>query len=109
MPIPRLTYEPFFSNVAAWRAMITRESLGSDMGGGLPHGEFFDRLCVRRALEDRVDVNSGRVDVVGMQPADLHELLDFRDDIGGGGRHDLVEISRGLAVLQVADHVSLPC
>jgi len=43
-----------------------------------------------------------------MQPADLGEMLDLGDDVARGGGHDLIEITCGLAVFEVAEHVALP-
>ena len=47
--------------------------------GGALHGAELDPLFVVFALDDAIDVDARRVDLVGIELADLDELLDFRD------------------------------
>ena len=67
-----------------------------------------DALLGRADLDDALDENSGRVDVVGIEFARRHEMLDLGDGDLRRGRHHRVEIARGLAIDQIAGGVALP-
>ncbi len=52
------------------------------------HGAELDPFFVFRALDDAIDENARRVDLVGIELADLDELLDLGDaDFAAGGDH----------------------
>src|SRR5512140_3399683 len=105
IPIPRLTYIPSRSSLAARRMIPSLSSFG--MALPLPHGLAFDPLLARRH-DDALDEDARRVDLVGVDLADLDELLDLRDrDLPRGGRHR-VEVSRRLPVDEVSEPVGLP-
>ena len=71
-------------------------------------GAELDALLVLRALDDAVDVDARRVDLVGIELAHLHQLLDLgHRHLAAGGDHR-VEVARGLAVDEVARLVALP-
>ena len=57
---------------------------------------------------DALDENAGRMDVVGIDLAGRHQMLDFGHRDLGGGRHHRVKIARGLAVDEVAGGIALP-
>ena len=72
------------------------------------HGAELDALFVARALDDAVDEDARRVDLVGIQLADLDELLDFgHADLAASGDHR-VEVPRGFSKNEVAGFVALP-
>src|SRR5260221_3708009 len=67
-----------------------------------------DALLVARALDDAVDVDPRGVNLIGIELADLHQLLHFGNrDFAAGGDHR-IEVPRGLAIDEVARLVSLP-
>jgi hypothetical protein len=72
------------------------------------HGAELDALLVIRALDDAVDIDARRVDVIRRELPHLDELLDLGDaDLAAGGDHR-VEVPRGLAEDEVAGLVALP-
>src|SRR6267378_3687208 len=73
-----------------------------------PHGAALDFLFVVGALEDGVDENSGGVDLVGRELAQLDELLDFGDYVVGGGGHHGIEVARSFSVDEIAPAIALP-
>ncbi|GCC44544.1 hypothetical protein chiPu_0028512, partial [Chiloscyllium punctatum] len=81
----------------------------SDLGGGPRTGVAeFDPLLARADLDDAFDEDAGRVDVVRVDLAGRHQMLDLGDGDLRGGRHHRVKVARGLAVDQVAGGVALP-
>src|SRR5258707_1812596 len=74
----------------------------------LSHSALFDALYVIGALEDGIDVDTGRVDLIGRELARFDELLDFGDDVVGGGGHHGIEVARGFAEDEIAPAVALP-
>src|SRR5215469_9422606 len=59
------------------------------------------------ALENRVDVDAWRVDLIGRQVARLDEMFEFGNDVIGGGGHHGIEVARGLVKDEVAPAVTL--
>src|SRR3954447_141585 len=76
--------------------------------GAGPHGALLDRLLVARALEDALDVDRRQVDLIGVELADLDQLLDLGHRDLAGLRAQRVEVARGLLEDQVAPAVALP-
>src|SRR5580698_8857927 len=74
----------------------------------LPGRALLDRLLVARALEHALDVDRRQVDMVGVELADLDELLDLDDRDLAGLRAQRVEVARRLAEHEVAPAVALP-
>src|SRR5262249_17889008 len=69
---------------------------------------LLDRFFVILALEDPLHIDSGRMDAIRIELADLDQLFDFSDgDLAGGGDH-WVEVARGLAIDEVAPAIALP-
>jgi hypothetical protein len=59
-------------------------------------------------LDDALDENAGRMDVVRIDLAGRHQVLDFGDrDLRGGGHHR-VKVPSGLAVDEIAGGIALP-
>src|SRR5579884_3807593 len=65
-------------------------------------------LQLDRDMHDALDENAWRMDMVRVDLARLHQMLDFRDRELGGGRHDRVEIAGRLPVDEIALGVALP-
>ena len=59
-------------------------------------------------FDDALDEDAGRVDVVRIELAGRHQMLDLGDRDLRGGRHHRVKVARGLAVDQVPGGVALP-
>src|SRR5271157_5459721 len=74
----------------------------------LSHRSPLDALLVIRPLEDAVHVNAGRVHLVGIDLARLHQMLNFGNRYSPGSRHHGIEILGCLPVHQVAPAVALP-
>src|ERR1035441_3973665 len=74
----------------------------------LAHGPALDALLVVRPLKNGVYKNARRMDRFRVEPTELDHLFDFRDDIIGGGGHHGIEVSRGLAIDEVAPAIALP-
>ena len=73
------------------------------------HGAKLDPFLVARSLNGAVNKDTRRVDLVGIQLADLDELLDFgHADLAAAGDHR-VEVSRGFSKNEIAGFVTLPC
>ena len=68
----------------------------------------FDALVGAADFDDALDENAGRVDVVGIDLAGRHQMLDFGDGDLGRGRHHRIEIARGLAIDEIACGIALP-
>ena len=66
------------------------------------------RLLAGADLDDALDENAGRMDVVGIELAGRHQMFDFGHGDLCGGRHHRIKIARGLAIDQVAGGVALP-
>src|SRR5271157_4060185 len=64
----------------------------------LSHRSPLDALHVIRPLEDAVHVNAGRVHLVGIDLARLHQMLDFGNRYSSRGRHHGIEVPRRLPV-----------
>ena len=72
------------------------------------HGPELDPLFVARALDDAVDEDTRRVDLVGIELADLDELLDLgHADLAASGDHR-VEVPGSFSKNEVAGFVALP-
>src|SRR5207249_4633452 len=67
-----------------------------------------DTLFVLEPLENGVDENAGRMNLIGVELAELDEFFDFGDDAVGGGGHHGIEVARGLAIDKVAPAVAFP-
>src|SRR2546425_8859513 len=74
----------------------------------LPNCAALDSPFVARPLKNRVHENARRVNPVGIELADLDELLDFRYDNICGRRHHRIEITRGFPVDEIAPAVGFP-
>src|ERR1043165_7767739 len=74
----------------------------------LPDGALLDRLLVAGALEDPVHVDRRQVDLIGIDLADLDELLDLDDRHLAGLGAQRVEVARGLPEHEVAPAIALP-
>ena len=57
---------------------------------------------------DPIDINPRRVDAVRVDFSRRDKLLGFDDRHLGRGRHDRIEITRGLAELKIAAGVGAP-
>ena len=69
---------------------------------------MLDLLVVGRTAEDALHEDAGRMDVVGVERAHRHELLDLRDAELGRGRHHRIEVTGRLAIDEVAGGIALP-
>src|SRR5690606_21331209 len=108
--MPRLTYEPSLSSLAARAAICSRVQA---MSGSLARadGPLLDPLLCRLLgcqCDDPVDEDTGEVHLVGVQLAGLDELLDLRDGDPAAHRGERVEVARGLAEDEIAVPVALP-
>src|ERR1700688_1811865 len=108
-PIPRLMFMPSASSRAARVTIRARASSGERSRAAtsaLPHGEPLDPLLVTRSLEDPLDEDARRVNLVGIELAHLDELLDLGDRDLPRHRRERVEVPRGIAVDEVAERVA---
>src|SRR5947207_619051 len=65
--------------------------------------------AIRRYLDQALNEDAGRVDVVRVQLALLHDrLLDLRDRAARGHRHDRVVVALRPPIDQVAEGIGLP-
>src|SRR5579862_398125 len=75
-------------------------------GGGklrsFAHGALLDVLHRIRHMDQALDENARRDDVVGIDLARLDQILDFGHRHLARGRHHRIKIARGLAVNEVA-------
>src|SRR5262249_59747716 len=77
-------------------------------GGALAHGSLHDVLYRVGYVHQALHVDAWRDDVVGIDIAGLHEVLDFgHGDLAGGGHHG-IEVARGLAIDEGALDVTHP-
>src|SRR5438876_6319139 len=67
-----------------------------------------DALLILRALKNCVDENAGRVHLIGVELAELHQFFHFGDDVIRGSRHHRIEVARHLSVDEVAPAVAFP-
>src|SRR5260370_8113714 len=74
----------------------------------LSGGAALDALFVFWALENSVDEDARRMNLIGVELAEFDELFDFGDDVIGGSGHHRIEVARGLAVDEIAPAVALP-
>src|SRR5690242_15661730 len=77
-------------------------------GDALAYGALLDVLDGVRHVDDALDVDAGRDDVVGLEFAGAHKVLDLGHRHLAGGRHHRIEVARGLAVHEVAFVVAHP-
>jgi hypothetical protein len=73
-----------------------------------PNRAALNALFVFLALENGVDKNAGRMNLIGVELAKLDEFFDFDDNVVGGSRHHRIEVARGLSIDQVAPAVAFP-
>ena len=66
------------------------------------------RFLAGAHFDDAFDENAGRMDVVGIEFAGRHQMLDLGHRDLRGGRHHRVKVARGLAIDQVTGGVALP-
>src|SRR2546430_383773 len=79
------------------------------LADGPGNGAELDALLVALALDDAIDVDSRRMDPVGIELAHLDQLLHFRHgEIAAGGDHG-VEVARGHPIDEIPGLVALPC
>ena len=71
-------------------------------------GPALDALLEVGADDHAVDVDSRRVHEIGVELADLDQLLDLGDGDAPGGGHHRPKVARGLAKHEVAPAVALP-
>src|ERR1700687_5936425 len=74
----------------------------------LSHSAFLDAFFVICALEDGVDKNSGCVDPVRRKLAEIDQLLNFGDNVIGGGSHHGIKVACGFAIDEIAPAVAFP-
>src|SRR5579863_5053379 len=74
----------------------------------LPHRAHLDALHRIFDVHDALHENSRRHDEVGLDFAGLDQMLDLGDGDLAGGRHDRIEVPRGLAIDEIALGVALP-
>ena len=63
---------------SAFCEQVTHGRSGFCHGRAL-HSAKLDALLVVCALDNSIDINTRRVDLIGIELADLHQLLDFGD------------------------------
>src|SRR6266851_41512 len=73
-----------------------------------PNRALLDALLEIRAVHDALDEDPGRVNLVGVDLAGLDQVLDLGDGDARRRRHDRIEITRRLAIDEVALGVALP-
>src|SRR3546814_9569221 len=62
----------------------------------IPRGAKLDPLVVERALNHPVDIDAGRMNMIGIEASSRHDLLDLRDRHSAGSRHVGIEVTSGL-------------
>src|SRR5260370_37963950 len=67
-----------------------------------PNGAPLDALFVLGTLKNGVDENTGRMNLIRVELAELYELFDFGDDVVGGGGHHWIEVARRLSIVEIA-------
>ena len=76
--------------------------------GAARNGSKLDAFFVFRTLNDTVDKNAGRVNLIGIEFTDFEQLFDFGHGYFSAGRNHRIEIARGFAIDQIAGLVALP-
>ena len=74
-----------------------------------PRGPLLDQFDVIGHVDDALHIDARGVDIVGVDLARLHQVLDLGDRDLAGGRHHGVKIARGLAKDEIALGIALPC
>src|SRR5947208_59148 len=108
--MPRFTYEPSVSSLAA-RAAISSRVHAISGTFLLTHGALLDPLVgrlLRGEYDDPLHVDTRGVHVVGVELTGLHEVLDLGDADPPAHRRQRVEVARGVAIDEVAVPVALP-
>src|SRR6476619_3259023 len=109
--MPRFTYDPSVSSLAA-RAAISSRLHGISGSFRSRTGRVLLDPLVGRLLggqrDDPLHEDPGRVHVVGVELAGLAEVLDLGDGDLAAHRGQRVEVARGVAVDEVAVTVALP-
>ena len=77
-------------------------------GSRLRRGALFDALLGGSDLDDALHENAGRMDVVRIDLAGRHQVLDLGHRDLRRRRHHRVEIARGLAIDEIACGIALP-
>src|SRR3546814_11787219 len=62
----------------------------------IPRGAKLDPLVVERALTHPVDIDAGRMNMIGIEASSRHDLLDLRARHSAGSRHVGIEVTSGL-------------
>src|SRR5260370_6987874 len=65
-------------------------------------------LFVFWALEDGVDENAGRMNLIGVELAEFNEFFDLGNDVVRGGSHHRIEVASGLAIDEIAPTIAFP-
>src|SRR5690242_7978275 len=73
----------------------------------LPHGALFNAL-LEYAAADALDEDARRVDRIGIERSDRHQLFHFRNRDLAGRRHHRIEVPRRLAEDEIAFRVAFP-
>src|SRR3546814_10117699 len=74
----------------------------------IPRGAKLDPLVVERALNHPVDIDAGRMNMIGIEASSRHDLLDLRDRHSAGSRHVGIEVTSGLSIDEISFRISLP-
>src|SRR4051812_41893844 len=74
----------------------------------LAHGALLDALLRVGDVDDTLHENAGRVNLIRVDLAGGHEMLDLGHRDLAGARHHRVEIARRLSVDEIALAVALP-
>src|SRR6266702_6423500 len=72
------------------------------VSGALAHGALLDALLGVDDVYDALHENAGRDDMIRIELPRLDQMLDLGDGDLPGGRHDRIEVARGLAVDEIA-------
>src|ERR1700746_1945909 len=72
------------------------------------HGALLDAFFERCRVYDPVDEDAWRVDAVGLDRSGVDEVFDLGDGDPPGCRHHRIEVSRRLAVDEIAFAVAFP-
>src|SRR3546814_19637224 len=60
------------------------------------------------ALNHPVDIDAGRMNMIGIEASSRHDLLDLRDRHSAGSRHVGIEVTSGLSIDEISFRISLP-
>src|SRR5215471_14134133 len=72
------------------------------------HRPLLDAFFERCRVDDPMDEDTRRVDVIGIDRAGVDQLLDLGDGDSRGGCHYRVEVARRLAIDKIAFAVAFP-